>query len=254
MYLMYVDESGDSGINSSPTKYFVLTAIVFHELRWSRVLHNFTEFRRELKKTKGLKLREEIHASHFINKPGRLSRIKRNDRIDILKKCIQWANLQSDLNVFSIVVNKSGKKSDIFEIAWNTLLTRFENTIRHKNFAGPQNADERGIVLSDNTEGKKLRILLRKMRHFNAIPNKTDLYDGGYRNINLQYVIEDPVLRDSSISYLHQLCDVIAYFARQKYEPNAYMRKKGAINYYDRLNNIICKKVTANNNLGIVEL
>ena len=33
MYLMYVDESGDSGLVNSPTRYFVLTGMVVHELR-----------------------------------------------------------------------------------------------------------------------------------------------------------------------------------------------------------------------------
>ncbi|MGH2600854.1 MAG: DUF3800 domain-containing protein, partial [Dehalococcoidia bacterium] len=31
---MYVDESGDSGLTNSPTRYFVLTGLVVHELRW----------------------------------------------------------------------------------------------------------------------------------------------------------------------------------------------------------------------------
>ena len=31
MYLMYIDESGDTGTNNSPTQYFVLSAIVIHE-------------------------------------------------------------------------------------------------------------------------------------------------------------------------------------------------------------------------------
>lgn len=33
MYLMYVDESGDSGLLGSPTRYFVVSGIVLHELR-----------------------------------------------------------------------------------------------------------------------------------------------------------------------------------------------------------------------------
>jgi len=76
----------------------------------------------------------------------------------------------------------------------------------------------------------------------------------GYRNLRLQHVIEDPIMRDSSISYLHQMCDVVAYFARQKYEPNKYLKKKGASNFYHRLNDVICKHVTTNNGYGIVEL
>ena len=34
MFLMYVDESGDCGLQNSPTRYLVLTGLVIHELRW----------------------------------------------------------------------------------------------------------------------------------------------------------------------------------------------------------------------------
>ncbi|WP_394906086.1 DUF3800 domain-containing protein [uncultured Mesonia sp.] len=254
MYLMYVDESGDVGLNNSPTRYFVLSAIVMHELRWRRTLGNLVSFRKMLRDRKGLKLREEIHCNELINKPGELIRIKRNDRLDIIKKCVDWLNSQPDLNVFSVVVDKQNRTDDIFELAWNTLTMRFENTIRHNNFSGPQNSDDRGIILSDNTEGEKLRKLIRKMRHYNNIPNNKSLYDDGYRNMKLEYIIEDPIFRDSQHSFLHQMNDVIAYCVKQKYQPNNYMRRKGGHNFYKRLNNVSCKAVSNKNDLGIVEI
>lgn len=251
---MYVDESGDVGINNSPTKYFVLTAIVVHELRWRAILNNLVDFRRLLRDTKGLKLREEIHSSAFINKPGDLKRIKRNDRLDIIKKCIDWINNQPELNVFSVVVKKEGKNTDIFEYAWNALTMRFENTIRNNNFSGPQNPDDRGIILSDNTEGEKLRKLIRKMRHYNNIPNHKEFFLTGTRNMKLEYIIEDPVFRDSQNSLIHQMCDVIAYCVRQRYEPNSYVKGKGGHHYYTRIQNVVVKQVSRDNDLGIVEL
>jgi len=254
MYLMYVDESGDTGLVNSPTDYFILSAIVFHELRWRTILDDLVAFRREIRNSKGLKLREEIHSTHMINKPGELKRISRNDRLDIMKKCIDWMNTQPDLNIFSVSVLKKDKPDEVFEIAWNALINRFENTIRHKNFSGPQNADDRGIILSDNTEGEKLRTLVRKMRHYNVVPNKKDTFLSGFRNLKLHYVIEDPILRDSKNSFIHQMNDVLAYCVRQRYEPNAYMKKKGGHNFYKRLENVIVKKVTKSNNYGIVEL
>jgi hypothetical protein len=254
MYLMYVDESGDVGIDNSPTRYFVLSAIVFHELRWKITLENLVDFRRMLKDSKGLKLRDEIHCTNFINRPGELFRIKRNDRLDIIKKCIDWINSQAHLNVFSVVIDKKGRTDDIFELAWNTLIMRFENTIRSNNFSGPQNPDDRGMILSDNTNGEKLRKLIRRMRHFNTIPNKKDYYHGGYRNLKLEYIIEDPVFRDSHYSLIHQMNDVVAYCVRQRYEPNAYMKKKGGHNFYKRLSNVVTKQVSKRNDYGIVEI
>jgi hypothetical protein len=42
---MYVDESGDSGLDNSPTRYFVLTGLVIHELRWRAYLEQMVNFR-----------------------------------------------------------------------------------------------------------------------------------------------------------------------------------------------------------------
>jgi len=66
-------------------------------------------------------------------------------------------------------------------------------------------------------------------------------------------VIEDPFMKDSSNSQIHQLVDVVAYFGRQLYEPNAYIRKKGARTFYQRLDPVLFKKASKNHPLGIVE-
>ena len=89
------------------------------------------------------------------------------------------------------------------------------------------------MIISDNTDGGKLTKLLRMMRRFNQIPNAMS-YGSGSRNIPLRAVVEDPVMRDSQNSYFHQMVDVVAYFARQHYEPNKFVRKKGARTFYTK--------------------
>jgi hypothetical protein len=255
MILMYVDESGDIGTSNSPTKYFVLSAVVFHELRWKSVVDDLITFRRHLRDQKGLKLREEIHAAHFINHPGELKRIKRNDRIDILKKCIGWIKNQPDINILSIVTDKTNKsKEQVFEWTWQRLIQRFENTIRHRNFSGPLNPDDKGILLADRTDDKQLTQLVRKMRRFNPIPNTSRFYTGGFRDLILDYVIEDPIMRESEHSLIHQMVDVVCYCARQLYEPNKYMIKKGGHKFYERLEPLIVKHVAPAHPMSIVEI
>lgn len=256
MYLLYVDESGDPGTSvNSPVRYFILSGFVVHELRWASILSELVNFRRHLSATKGLKLREEIHAVQFVNRPADLKRIKRNDRIDILKQCVDWLNGQQDLGIITVAVDKRNHTGDdIFELAWSALLTRFENTIRHRNFPGPSNPDDKGLILPDNTDGQKLQKLTRKLRRYNPVPNRGDLYTGGSRNIPIQSLVEDPVIRDSNYSYFIQMADVVAYCARQLYEPNKYMKKKGGGNFYRRLNNVIVHQVAPRHPLGIVEV
>jgi len=72
--------------------------------------------------------------------------------------------------------------------------------------------------------------------------------------MKLQYIIEDPVLRDSQYSFLHQMNDVVAYCAKQLYEPNNYMKRKGANTFYTRLGQVALKVASRKNPYGIVEL
>lgn len=61
-------------------------------------------------------------------------------------------------------------------------------------------------MLPDNTDGGKLTTLMRKMRHYNPVPNNSahQATGAGYRNLALQSVIEDPFLKDSAHSFIHQ--------------------------------------------------
>lgn len=255
MYLMYVDESGDTGIVNSPTRYFVLSGIVVHELRWRVYLDQMVDFRKRMLRSFGLHLREEIHASNFINNPGNLARIKRYDRLAILRLFADELATMTDLNIINVVVDKVGKQVDydVFTWAWKTLIQRFENTISYHNFPGPKNADERGTIFPDNTDVKKLTLLLRKMRRFNPVPNQP-IYGPGYRNQMLSYTIEDPNFRSSADSFFIQAADLTAYLLYQNICPNSYMKKKQGNNYFLKLNSILCKVATRANQYGIVNL
>ena len=77
MFMIYVDESGDPGLVNSPTDYYALSGLVVHELRWSVYLDQLINFRKRMQATFGLRVREEIHASAMITRPGRVVRIKK---------------------------------------------------------------------------------------------------------------------------------------------------------------------------------
>lgn len=251
MYIMYVDESGDTGHINSPSKYFILSAIVVHETDWFALLNDMIEFRRYLKMKYGLNMKEEIHASVFVNGRPKLNKtIPKNLRLDLLKKCLEWINTRNDISIVTIRLTKS-KWFDIFDFGWRTLIQRFENTLSYKNFPNPTGFDK-GLIVADDTDGGKLTKLLREMRRHNHVPGVAGTSS---RNLKLQAVIEDPVFRNSANSYLHQMADVVAYFARQQYEPNKFIRKKGARTFYNKLNRVtnpfVSSKASLNN---IVEL
>jgi hypothetical protein len=255
MYLMYVDESGDVGMQNSPTRYFVLSGLVVHELRWLQYLNELIEFRKVIKGAFGLKLREELHASALINKPGALARIPKHHRLEILRRMADKLGSMTDFSLISVIVDKHAKPAtyDVFYVAWQALIQRFENTLSHRNFPGPKNPDDRGMLFPDNTDNKKLVQLLRKMRAYNPVPNQ-NYFGGGYRNLVIRSVIEDANFRDSEHSYFIQAADVSAYLLYQQVNPSGYIKKKSGQNYFKRLHPICCRVASPNDPAGIVRL
>jgi hypothetical protein len=253
MFLMYVDESGDPGMRQSPTRYFVLSGLVLHEIRWSTLLDDLIEFRRRMRQTFGLKLREEIHAAHFVSSPGELKRIPRNDRLTILRHFADEIARLRDVSIINVVVDKAAKPAgyDPYTKAWEALLQRFENTMAHRNFRGPNNADERGMVFPDGMETPALRVLMRKMRRYNPVPSRLT---SGYRNLVLTQIVEDPSFRRSDMSYFIQAADLCAFVLYQFLAPNSFIRAKGATGYLRRLEPVLCKSASPRDPLGIVRL
>lgn len=255
MHLMYVDGSGDPGLANSPTRYFALSGLVVHELRWQQYLAQMIAFRQRMKAAFGLKLREEIHAAAMINSPRELILIRRNDRLTILRLLADELASMPDISIVNIVVDKQGKTPpyDVFAMAWKALLQRFENTMLRRNFPGPSNPDERGMVFPDHTEDKKLVQLMRQMRKYNPVPNQPR-FGIGYRNLGICHIVEDPSFRESSHSFFVQAADLAAFLLYQFVCPSAYVKKKSAQNYLRRLDPVLCKVATPRNPLGIVWL
>jgi hypothetical protein len=250
MYLMYVDESGDPGMGGSPTDYFALSGLVVHETQWRPLLDHLVAFRRRMNGAFGLKLREEIHSAHFINKPGTLKRIKRNDRLTILRHFADEIAKFPHISVINVVVRKTTKKPDFdpFEKAWQTLLQRFENTLQNNNFPLPLHNSEHGTIFADGLPQPKLRLVMRRMRRFNPIPSQF----AGNRNIPATRIVEDPNYRDSTSSLIIQAADLVAFVLYQHLAPNSYMKKNGGSNYINRLDPVLCHVAARNNRLGIV--
>jgi hypothetical protein len=256
MYFMYVDESGDSGLVNSPTRYFVLSGLVIHELRWQVYLDHLIQFRQTLKQHYGLRLREEFHAGAMIARPGDLVRIKRHHRLAMIRHFADCLGGMTEFSVINIVVDKRSKTPpyDVFEMAWKALIQRFENTLSHHNFPGPRNPDDRGLLLCDHTEDKKVRTVMRRMRKFNPVPHHPSYSSIGHRNMPLLSIVEDPNFRDSEHSYFIQAVDLTAFLVYQSVAPNAYIRKNAGQNYFKRLKPILCRHASTYDPHGIVRL
>ena len=251
MYLMYVDESGDTGLVGSPTNRFVLSGLVIHESRWREFTTRIADFRRTMKSVYGLPVRVEIHASEFIRSPP-IAGMPRHIRLAILRNFLDELARMDFISITNVVVQKAGKPTgyDVFDHAWQALFQRFENTLKNGNFPGKARNDF-GMVLTDATDGKRLTRMVRKMSVFNYVPSQ---FSTGSRNLPILRVIEDPVSKDSRDSYFIQAVDVCAYFVMQRANPNAYIKRAGAQRYFERLLPVLNKKASAANTFGVVVL
>jgi hypothetical protein len=252
---MYVDESGDPGLVGSPTEHFLLTGLVVHELDWRRTLERLLDFRRRMNNTFGLLWREEIHCSTLLSRPGDLVRIKRNDRLTIIRGFANELASMTHLRIVCVHVDKRSKQADydVFRMAWKALIQRFANTIASRNFPRASLQHETGMIFPDRTDEARVERLLGKMRRFNPIPNRAE-YARGYRNIPLDQVIEYPSFRDSHRSQFIQAADLAAFLMYQELAPSAYMRRKGAQSYSARLTPILCDSASRTDPRGIVRL
>lgn len=250
VYLMYVDESGDTGVETLHTKYFVLTGLVVHESRWREFIEVLVQLRKTLSERYGLPIRTELHASEYIRK--QVFDIAKHDRLAIMRNVIDELAKYDFISLTNVVVRKDNKPKDydVFINAWQALFQRFENTLRTGNFPGSYSTDY-GLVFTDATSGERLTRLVRKMSVYNPVPNRNG---GGYRNLPIVKIIEDPHEKDSKDSLPIQMCDVCAYFLKQYYAPNGYVKRKRAGRYFERLDAILNKRASINHPLGIVEL
>ena len=252
MYLMYVDESGDTGLINSPSRYFILSGLVVHESQWRTLLDILVKFKKRMREMHGLPARGEIHASEFIN--SKAFNLERHIRLAILRNTLDELAKIDFISVTNIVVDKQGKVADydVFQSAWITLFQRFENTLQFGNFPGGHRNDQ-GMVLTDAIAGKALMRLVRKMAVYNLVPNSGGI-GAGARNLPIIRIIEDPHSKDSRDSLPIQMCDVVAYFLSQKLRPNSYIRRTRSIAYFDRITPILNRHASRTDSQGIVRI
>jgi len=265
MYLMYVDESGDCGLPSggSPSTLFCLAGVVVHELAWQDTINQLLQFRRWLRSKYGIPQEAELHTAEMISKPKKLhasiQTLSKHARLAIIRNFADEIARLRDVNVISVVLDKAhgvATPEDVFNYAWCSLFQRFENTIDYKNFRGPSNPQERGIVFPDDTDGGKLKQLLTRMRVSNRL--KINLGHGASTLIDrpIRLVVEDPINRDSSQSYLIQVADCAVFLLKQYMQPNSYMKQSGGNAYFKRLDPVLCKAASKKDpdKMGIVRL
>ena len=157
-------------------------------------------------------LRDEIKANFLLRGNGSLKdlRLSENMRHDIYRQHMRLAP-KLGLQVFAVVIQKEKilrRSINPRDVAWEYLIQRLER-MSTKSLTPV-------MVIHDEGDAKKIRTLGGKARRIN-MPGSA--FGTGYLSTPARLIIDDPVPRDSTQSYLVQLADLAAFAAYRRLHP-----------------------------------
>jgi hypothetical protein len=211
MYLAYLDESGDSGLTNSPTRWFVLSCVLVHHADWLSTLNLLVDLRRDLRSNFQIPTRREIKGIHFKKGKGALKTLgSPGDRLDLYRALLAYQSQNLPIRVFAIAVQKAPAAARSWEprtAAWTFALQRINRFCEGEK--------DSAMIFPDEGHGFFIRRRIRAMRRFHSVPS---YWGGSTRRFEIKRIIEDPSDRSSSDSYFIQLADWNAFVAhRSKY-------------------------------------
>ena len=242
---MYVDESGDPGTHPLSSPHFILSGLIVHKNDWEKYLNRLKAFRKSLKAKYGLNQRTELHTAELIRikKIGEYKKINKSNRLNIIRDyCAEMPLIFDTAKVINVSIKISEHPGvDIFNLSWSRLLQRFDTFLKKVG-------NDKGIVVADDTDSLKLMSLQRKMRLYNPTPSH---YTGTY-NAPIDSIIEDIFSRSSHHSYFLQSVDVVAHTLYRMEYPKGSLKKFGLEHQFKKLEPILLKQASKNDEFGIV--
>lgn len=209
--IVYCDETGDDGNNTSSSDTFILTSLYMPASSWQDNFNIMYSVRQKLKTKYGFHTKQEMHTKIFLTDKGvyRAYNWIPQQKKEILRYFV-WAVTQMDLSIVNVIIDKNNIIKNDYPILENALkynIQRIDNTI-----GGSWNY----LIITDEGRISPMRNTARKIRTYNPI--QSQLPGTGYRNRPIRNLIEDILDKDSKESYFIQLCDFISYFVHLFYK------------------------------------
>lgn len=209
-YIAYFDETGDDGVTTASSEFFVLTSLYMGAENWQSNFDKIKACRRELKDKYSFHISEELHTKHLLSDKDPYRKYgwtveQKREIIVAFTKCI--ASL--DAKVINVIIDKTRFRDQNYHVLENALkynIQRIENDSNGKwNY----------IIITDKGRLPPMRSTARAIRAYNPIQSK---YSFEYKNQPVQYLIEDILEKDSEESYFIQICDFVSYFVHLYYK------------------------------------
>lgn len=214
MLFAYIDETGDIGptSKSGASQCYALGCVLLDAEEWPKAFDELLAFRKRLRDSFKVRLRDEIKANYLIRGNSHLRNLNLSpDQRGLIYRA--HLRMLSDLNAraFTVVVDKEKmgvSGSSCFQMAWEMMLQRLERTTFYENTYA--------MIIHDDGDNDQVRKLVRKARRHLTAGSMTG---GGSVKVNALRFIEDPSPRSSQHSYFIQMADLVAYAGWRSYTP-----------------------------------
>ena len=237
MHLIYIDDSRDEVL-------CVFSALAIPVDQWHPTFQIVRDFRRELRRTYGIYVHQELHTWKFVSGRGRPSDriVTKGERATIFKGTLAMMAAFPGARLFNAVFPLNQD-----ERAFERMLNRINRTLEAWG--------SYAVLVCD--EGKEVAYtrLVRRMYVYNPIPSQYGMWqdtEATWKNIPLERVVEDPFFKDSAQSYFVQLVDFSAYALLRRERPIPSKTKYGLDTAFDSLAPILVREATRKDPDGII--
>lgn len=202
MHIAFVDESGDLGSKGSPTRHFILTAVVVRHDCWEAAQAELAALRKRLQALYRLHPGVEIHAQQFLGGDVRHRGLDIRARFQCAHHILRSLRQSSHLGFIRYAVLKEGLSGpQILAAAWHGLAKEMVRQTGSAAFA----CGGRGWILVTDHHGYQ--------------PYR-DLAMSQFLQAEGQPLLEHPFGRRSHDSDFLQIADFLAFLTKQSLKPN----------------------------------
>jgi hypothetical protein len=211
MHFVYVDDSKDQSANVC-----VFSALLVPAANWREAFATLKVFRQELKRTHGIYVRKEFHATEFVRGKGHIAEkpVFKNERCKIFRRLLEVLADMPHLKIINVAL-------PLCRESW-----AFERLLNRVNRSMAQQQSH-AILICDEGKEQAYTKMARRMSVYNPIPSAYGQWGEGQprQNITIDRVIEDPIFKSSATSWFIQAADFCAYALLRREVPTEHASK-----------------------------
>ena len=233
MHLIYIDDSYEK-----PTQTFAAVAVAASA--WQTCFSNLRQWRQDLRKSDGILVTKEFHATDFVAGRGRLGPqiVTKFRRSQIFQDAFLLLDGMQGVHVFSSC------RTSRPEWAFERLITRIHKTM--------EAWDSHAILICDEGKNAEVTRLIRKMRVYNPVPVYVGPGTLQTQNLATHRIVEDPVFKESSRSYFVQMADFVAYGLLRREQHLPSKNKYNLHKCFDLLQAVVAREASTHDSMGVI--